>query len=177
MINNQLITFRKLTLQDLPLLQQWLNQPYVHEWYDKDKQNTLEEVTKRYAPKIKGEKPTDCYFVLYEDKPVAYIHTYKVNDWPELGNYVDCDDYTASVDLFIGDPSFMGKGFGSIMLKKFVREIVFLNDEINTCMIGPEPNNKRAIRAYEKAGFQYTKTVKIPTDPELIYVMEMRRGM
>ena len=65
-----------------------MTQPYVHEWYDKDKENSLEKITKRYGPKIKGEKPTDCYLVLYEEKPVASIQTYKVNDWPEFGNYL-----------------------------------------------------------------------------------------
>ena len=156
-------------------MHKWLNQPHVHEWFDKDKENTLEEITERYGPKIKGEQPTDCYLVLLEEKPVAYIQTYKVNDWPEFGNYVGYDDHTASIDLFVGDIDFMGKGFGSLMLNKFLKEIVFTKDEITACIIGPEPKNTRAIKAYEKVGFKYVKTVQVGNEPEPTYIMEINK--
>lgn len=175
MLNPASISFKKLQLADLPLIHRWLNEPHVHEWYDHDKQNTLEEITKRYEPKIKGEKPTDCYLVIHEDQPVGYIQTYKVNDWPEFGNYVGYDDHTASIDLFIGETSFMGKGLGSLMIKKFLRDVVFASQEITTCIIGPEPKNLRAINAYIKAGFTYVKTVQIPNEPEPTYIMELKK--
>ncbi len=169
------ISFRKLTIDDLPLMHKWLNDPYVHEWYDKDKENTLEEITQRYAPKVQGEKPTDCYIILFENKPVGYIQTYKVNDWPEFGDYVGYDDHTASVDLFIGDSTVRGKGFGSIMLKKFLKEIIFSNGDITTCIIGPEPKNIRAIKSYEKTGFHYVKTVQVGNEPDPTYIMEIQK--
>ncbi len=175
MFNENNVRFRKLKLEDLQLMHKWLNEPHVHDWYDKDKQNTLEEIANRYAPKIKEEKPTDCYIVLYEDKPVGYIQTYKVNDWPEFGDYVGVDDNTASIDLFIGDSSYMGKGFGSLMLKRFLNKIVFANEKITTCIIGPEPKNTRAIKAYEKVGFKYVKTVQIPEESDPTYIMEITK--
>lgn len=173
MFNNKDITFKKLQLNDLTLLHKWLNLPHVHEFYDKDKENTVEAVEKRYAPKIKGEKPTDCYFVLSENKPVGYIQKYFVNDWPELGDYLDYDDETVSIDLFIGDPDFMGKGFGSLMISEFLSQVVFEIPSVSTCMIGPEPGNKRAIKAYEKVGFRHVQTLMI--DDEDTYVMELKR--
>ncbi|HVZ12220.1 MAG TPA: GNAT family N-acetyltransferase [Patescibacteria group bacterium] len=170
------ISFRKLLSEDLPLMQRWLSEPHVHEWYDKDKDNSLEEVAKRYDPKIIGNKPTAPHLVLYDIKPVAYIQNYKVNDyWEEFGQYVGYDDHTASVDLFIGEQDFVGRGFGSMMLKKFLKEIVFANPDITTCIIGPEPDNKRAIKAYEKVGFKYVKTVQIPDDPDLTDIMVIKR--
>lgn len=174
MLESAKITFRKLQIEDLPLMHTWLNEPHVHEWYDKDKENTLEEITQRYGPKIKGEKPSDGYLVLYDNKSVAYIQTYKVNDWPEFGEYVNYDDHTASVDLFIGDTSFMGQGLGNLMLRKFLKEIVFSNSEIQTCIIGPEPANLRAIKAYEKTGFKYVKTVQVGDEPDPTYIMEIK---
>ena len=177
MFSKDNIKFRKLQMEDLPLMHKWLNEPHVHEWYDKDKQNTSEEITNRYAPKIREEKPTDCYIVLYENNPIAYIQTYKVNDWPEFGDYVGVDDNTASVDLFIGDSSYMGKGFGSLMLKKFLSEIIFANEKITTCIIGPEPKNTRAIKAYEKVGFKYVKIVQIPEEPDPTYIMEIHKTL
>lgn len=171
----QHIKFRKLQLEDLELLYLWLNKPHVHEFYDKDKENTFEEIEKRYAPKIRGEKPTDCYFVLYDQKPVGYIQKYFVNDWPELGDYLKYDDTVVSVDLFIGDPDFMGKGFGSLMLSEFISQIVFNMPNVDLCMIGPEPSNKRAIHAYEKAGFKHVQTLRIGDEKEDTYIMELKK--
>ena len=172
-INN--IDFRKLELFDLTLLHKWLNLPHVHEFYDKDKLNTIEDVQNRYSPKIKGEKPTDCYFVLYENKPVGYIQKYFVNDWPELGDYLDYDNKTVSIDLLIGDPDFMSKGFGSLMISEFLNKVVFADPSVTTCMIGPEPSNKRAIKAYEKVGFRHVQTLRIGDESEDTYVMELKR--
>lgn len=175
MLNSNNISFRKLQFDDLPLMHKWITSPHVHEWYDKDKENTLEEITERFGPKIKGEKPTDSYLVLYNAQPVAYIQTYKVSDWPEFAKYVGYDNHTASIDLFIGDLDYMGKGFGIMMLRKFLQKIVFANPDVNICIIGPEPSNKRAINSYNKAGFKYVKTVQIPNDPEETYIMELPR--
>lgn len=175
MLTSSDIAFRKLQLTDLPRMHSWLNSPHVREWYDRDKESTLEEITKRYGPKIRGEKPTGCYLVLYRNKPAAYIQTYKVNDWPDFGDHVGYDDATASVDLFIGETNLMGKGFGSLLLRKFLQEIVFSNPDTHTCIIGPEPSNTRAIKAYEKVGFRYVKTLQIPGEPEETYLMELTR--
>jgi RimJ/RimL family protein N-acetyltransferase len=169
------ITFKKLKQNDLNLLRNWLNSPHVHEFYDKDKTNTVEDVEKRYAPKIKGEKPMDCYFVLFGDKPVGYIQKYFVNDWPELGDSLDYDDTVVSVDLFIGDSEYMGKGFGSLMLLEFIKQVVFADPKVTMCMIGPEPSNKRAIRAYEKVGFKHVQTLIIGDETEETYVMELNK--
>ena len=175
MFNNEKITFKKLQLNDLKLLHKWLNSPHVHEFYDKDKNNTLEDVEKRYAPKIKGEKPTNCYFAIYEGKAVGYIQKYFVNDWPELGNFLNYDETVVSVDLFIGDHEFMGKGFGSFMLVEFIKQVVFVDEKVTLCMIGPEPSNKRAIRAYQKVGFKHVQTLRICDETEETYVMELKR--
>jgi RimJ/RimL family protein N-acetyltransferase len=175
MLSSTEISFRKVKTEDLPLMHKWLNEPHVHEWYDKDKDNTFEEVTKRYDPKIVGKEPTDCYIVLYEKTPVGYIQTYKVNDWPEFGEYVRYDDHTSSIDLFIGEISFIGRGLGSLMLRKFLIEIIFSKQGISTCIIGPEPKNIRAIKAYEKAGFKYVKTVQVGDEPDPTYIMEIKK--
>lgn len=175
MIDSDKISFRRMQMEDLELMYKWLNKPHVRQWYDRDKGSSLEAIEERYGPKIKDEKPTDCYLVFCEAKPFGYIQKYKVNDWPEFADYVGYDNGASSVDLFIGEPSFMGKGYGSMMLKKFVDEVVFADPKINRCIIGPEPKNARAIRSYEKAGFKYVKTVQVGNEPNPTYVMELKK--
>lgn len=45
--------------------------------------------------------------------------------------------------------------------------------DVESCIIDPEPTNKAAIRAYEKAGFKYEKTIQVPTEAEPSYVMRI----
>ncbi|HVF69382.1 MAG TPA: GNAT family N-acetyltransferase [Xanthomonadales bacterium] len=169
------ISFRKLDFVDLPLLHKWLNEPHVHEWYDRDKQNSLKEVTDEYTKYITGEEKVYGFLVCYENKPFAYIQWYPVNDWEEFAKTVGYDESAAGVDLFIGEIGFVGKGMGTLMLKKFLTEIVFAQKGITRCIIDPEPDNKRAIRAYEKVGFKYIRTLQVPEEQNLTYLMEIKK--
>ena len=77
------------------------------------------------------------------------------------------------MDLFIGEKEFIHKGLGSIIINKFLKNYIFIEDRVNKCIIGPEPKNLSAIKAYSKAGFKYTKTIQIPDEDEPEYLMEI----
>lgn len=169
------ISFRNLTFDDLALLHTWLNKPHVHEWYDKNKRNTFEEIKEKYGKKINKEEPTDSYLILYQNKPIGYIQTAKVKDWPAFESVVGKNQSAASIDLFIGEIDYLGKGYGSKAIKKFLVTIVFRQSGIDKCFTDPEPSNVRAIKSYEKVGFTYLKTVQIPGEPELAHLMILRK--
>ncbi len=175
MLNSHKISFRKLEVGDIPQIHKWLKEPHVHEWYDRDKKNSLEEVTAEYTKYITGEDKMDGYLVCIENKAIGYIQKYRIWDWPEFAKALGYDKSTVAIDIFIGDKKFIGKGLGCCFIKKFLKEIVFKEEGIRTCLIDPEPENKRAIKSYEKAGFRYVKTLDIPPDPGLTYLMEIRK--
>jgi hypothetical protein len=52
MLDPDKISFRKIQTEDLTIMHKWLNEPHVHEWYDKDKENSLKEVIKRYGTRV-----------------------------------------------------------------------------------------------------------------------------
>jgi len=163
-----IISFRKMEESDLKLLHQWLNKDIVIEWYTKEPV-TYEKVLEKYLPRVKGEKFVQCYFMLYNLKPIGYIQTYKIWDFPEYNKFVKADEGTHGIDLFIGEGDYLHKGIGATIISTFLKDIVFKNNKINKCIIGPDPNNKVAIRAYEKAGFKYIKTIN--TGDEIEYLM------
>lgn len=156
----------------MPRITDWLNLPHVHEWYDKAEVNTLEEVTKRYSFKEIGE-PTEGFIVYYQDTPVGYIQKYYAKDWKEFREATGYAEGVAGIDLFIGDPEFIGKGFGTFMIQEFLKQNLFQDPEVTMCIIDPEPENKRAIRTYEKVGFKYVRTMQIPGEPDVNYLMEL----
>lgn len=177
-MNPKNISFKSLEIEDLDLLYKWLNNPYVKEWYSRDEKTDLESIKKKYLPRIKGKENVKCFIVYYDNEPFGFIQTYKISKFPEYAKFVDIDFEAASVDLFIGEKDFMNKGLGSEMLKKFLKEIVFKEENINTCLIGPETKNIRAIKSYEKTGFKYFKTIKVPKESEPEYLMRIdKEGM
>jgi RimJ/RimL family protein N-acetyltransferase len=170
------ISFRRVEMADMPLLHRWLNASHVREWYAKDPR-TLEAVLEKYGPRVRGEAPTDPYLILHEGEPVGYIQTYLIRDYPEYSRALDLDEAenAAGVDLYIGEPVYLRRGLGSAALRRFVREIVFADASVTSCILGPEPENAAAIRAYEKAGFRYLKTVRVPGEPAPEYLMRATR--
>ena len=77
--------------------------------------------------------------------------------------------------MFVGEIDYIHKGLGAIILRKFLEVIVFGQRNTPSCIIGPEPSNIVAIRAYAKAGFKYWKTIHAPDEDEPEYLMRIAR--
>ena len=161
------ITFRKLAEADLPLMHRWLNTTHVREWYKVLGKNepALQTVADKYLPRIHGRDPVHCYLVMYDTRPVAYIQSAVI---------VDAINVTG-IDTFIGEVDFLHKGFGVVFIRKFLKEIVFQEPEITSCSVDPEPANKIAIRAYQKAGFRYSHRTWNAGDNVAAYIMTINR--
>lgn len=163
------IGFKRLKEGDLPLLFKWLNTQHVVEWYEK-KTTTFDEIKVKYMPRITGAEPTKPFLIVADQVPIGYIQEYYVNDDPELKPYVN--GKFIGLDLFIGDPTYLGRGLGTQILREFLKQVVFQEKEIEGCLVDPSPNNPRMIRANEKVGFKYLTTT-IGPDPK--YLMIIRR--
>ncbi|MDP9351632.1 MAG: acetyltransferase [Chloroflexota bacterium] len=178
MIRADSIQFRPLQVADLPLMHRWLSTPHVSRWYFLRQPSvppTYEEVVVHYTARIAGKEPTKAFLILYEGKPVAYIQSYRIADHPDYGRHIDESADAAGVDVFIGEAEYIHQGLGPVFIRKFLREIVFADSRVGSCIIGPEPENRAAIRAYEKAGFRYVKTIRVPDEPQPEYLMSIVR--
>lgn len=167
------IGFRRLEHRDLPLIHRWLHTPHVARWWYEDV-GTCEEVAKQYSAYIEGREPVEPYLILYWGSPIGYIQSYLVADDEEYDRLIGIRN-SAGVDLFIGERELLYKGFGPRIIRRFLAEAVFADEEVETCVIDPEPKNSAAIRAYEKAGFRYVKTIQHSEEPEPAYLMALTR--
>jgi len=167
------IGFERLKLSDLPLMHRWLNAPHVARWWYAEG-STYPEVEETYVPCIEGRDPTEPYLILYDGLPIGYVQAYRISDDPDYARLVEVEN-SAGVDMFVGEEEFLHRGLGSHILRRFLREVVFVNDDVEVCVIGPEPKNAAAIRAYEKAGCRYFKTIQVPGEPEPEYLMWISR--
>lgn len=138
-------TFRSVEPDDLPLLAEWLRHPHVAEWWD-DPDASLAEIREAME-----SVETEPLIVELDGQPIAYIQSYD----PHLEDghpYQDQPFGTLGMDISIGPPELVGKGHGSTIVRQFT-DMLF-EEGAPRVVIDPHPDNLRAIRAYEKAGFR-----------------------
>jgi RimJ/RimL family protein N-acetyltransferase len=167
------IRFRALEPDDLPLMHEWLQREHVRRWWDE--YAGYEDVARHYLPAIEGRRPTDLYLILLDDRPVGFIQSYLVADYPEFGALIGLGAGVAGVDLFIGEEDLTGKGLGSEVLSAFVRDVVFAEPATTACIADPDVRNAASIRAFEKAGFRRVGEVLEPEDGQLHAVVRLDR--
>jgi len=81
------------------------------------------------------------------------------------------------MDFVIGETDYLGKGYGTIIIKKFIEKI-FAETKASKIIIDPDPNNIAAISCYEKVGFKKVKEIDAPAffdvEPGKLLVMEFK---
>src|ERR1039457_6418339 len=130
---------------------------------------SLEQVRAKYVPRISGAEPSRSYIVEVDDAPTAFIQCYRICDWPDYAIIGEQAANAAGIDLFIAERERAHRGLGPRIIREFLHRVVFREPNLDSCVIGPAQNNRAAIRAYEKAGFRYLKTISIPGELEPEY--------
>jgi RimJ/RimL family protein N-acetyltransferase len=163
----QTLEFRAMVAADLPLMRRWLEMPHMMEWWGEP------ETELGYIHDMIENRDTTRPFIFSVDgEPVGYIQYWFVGhhqnanwvaDHPWLA---ELPAETVGVDLSIGHPDNLSRGFGSSALRAFVERLT--GEGYRTIIIDPDPANKRAVRAYEKAGFRAIPTLLGRTGDALI---------
>ncbi|MFC2038993.1 GNAT family N-acetyltransferase [Chloroflexota bacterium] len=177
-IYNENLRFNPITADNLPLLHRWLNASHVSRWWfmdDGSHNPTFEIVRDKWMKRIDSEEKVYCHIVSVDNESIAYIQWYKVSDFEESMALVSASNDTAGIDIFIGEPDYLYKGFGPVIISKYINEIIFKESDIRACIIDPEPENKAAIRAYEKVGFKYQYTTRDQQYGVDAYIMRLQR--
>lgn len=118
------------------LIHEWLAQKYIREWiHGKGLNNTLNGIENFFQ----GTSDT-TYWIGYDyNIPFAFLIT----------SFDSAD--TITLDLFICDPDYLGKGLAVHMIRDF---LLSQFPTIKKVLIDPEATNTRAIHVYEKVGFK-----------------------
>jgi RimJ/RimL family protein N-acetyltransferase len=174
------ITFRPLAEMDLPQVHAWLNNPNVAQWYGLGIENTtyptMEQLQANYLPRIRGDVPTFCYIMCLGERDFGFVQTYRIGSYPTYASIIEVDPEAWGIDIFIGEDDCRDGGLGSSALQLFVEGMLFNRPGVEVAVIAPNPENIRAIRSYEKAGFEHVKTVWVEMEKAHEYVMVRRKG-
>lgn len=135
------------------MLETWLNTPHWREWWG-DSETELGYI----RDMLEGRDTTRPFVFLIDGIAAGYIQNWFIADhleepWlSEAPWLTQVPADSVGVDLGIGDASRLSKGLGSAVLKAFASRLRAEGHE--NIIIDPDMANKRAVRAYEKAGFE-----------------------
>ena len=137
------------------LLHQWFEQKHIQEWmHGVGLQNTLNGLEKFFQ----GKSDTTYWIGYDNDIPFAFLITS-----PE-------GDDATTLDLFICDLNYLGKGIAVPMIREF---LITHFPNMKRVLIDPEATNKRAIHVYQKVGFKIVGEFIASWHPVPHYQMEL----
>ncbi|MFN2636614.1 MAG: GNAT family N-acetyltransferase [Gemmatimonadaceae bacterium] len=166
--------FRPLRTEDLPVLHGWLSRPHIVEWFGEPP--TLVEVERDYLPSIAGNVPHHCYFAIEAGTPVGFIQSYTPAGWHHEGWWLEeHDPGVRGIDQFVADAGRLGQGLGTRMVRSFVAQL-FEDQSVTRVQTDPSPENRRAIRCYEKADFRAVKEIETPDGRALLMYCDRNRS-
>ena len=131
-------TFRRAVAADLPLLTDWLAAPHLREWFGD------------WVPEL-DRQDVRSWIVSREGAPLGYIQDYRVGDFDDHP-LAALGPEARGIDQFIGPVAQTGQGLGPGFIKAHCARL--LAEGAHRVGTDPDPQNARAIRAYEKAGFR-----------------------
>jgi RimJ/RimL family protein N-acetyltransferase len=79
------------------------------------------------------------------------------------------------IDQFLADADQLGRGLGTAMVSAFVARL-FEDPAVTRVQTDPAPDNRRAVRCYEKAGFRPDREIDTPDGRALVMYCERPAG-
>lgn len=152
---------------DLPLLDRWLRSPHVVRWWGSPD---------AYRTALLQRSRTSHAMITAEGAPVGYL-CWQRPSRPELeaAGLADLPEDLMDIDILIGEPEFLGRGIGPRALAALLAR---LRDEGVCCAgLGTSSSNRRAIRAFEKAGFRRFRSFEDPEAGSCEYLVTRPRRL
>lgn len=164
---------RLMTESDLPMLHDWLNRSHIVEWWGgEDARPTLEEVVEWYAPRVLGEESVTPYIAELDGVPIGYAQSYVAMGSGEGWWETETDPGVRGIDQFLASASQLNQGLGTQLVRALVSQL-FIDRSVTKIQTDPAPENLRAIRCYEKAGFIQQGIIDTP-DGKAVYMTQTR---
>ena len=152
-------TFKSPIESQRALIHQWLMQDYINEWiHGQGLQNTLTGLEKFFQYQSEGKElgrnsELTQHWIGYDgDKPFVYLLTSNVfkQSGGEYAKYSETEGLAITLDIFICDPDYIGKGLAVDVIRQFLS--CHFSD-VAEVFIDPEKRNERAVHVYQKVGF------------------------
>jgi aminoglycoside 6'-N-acetyltransferase len=156
---------RPATLADVPLLRRWDEEPHVIESDPNDDWHWETELGK--------DVPWREQLVAEADgRAIGFVQI--IDPALEESHYWgDVPAGLRAIDIWIGEPDALGKGYGTQMMREAIARC-FAEPDVNAIIIDPLASNTGAIRFYERFGFTPVERRWFGADDCLVMRLERR---
>jgi len=136
---------REFKLEDLNTLRVWLEQDYIQKFWG-DPQDWINEISENIsADWVK-------YFIVECDSPIGFLQYYETDIAPQ-GGWADEPIGTVGIDYLIGNKEYLGKGYGSKIVRLLV-DFIKSKSEYDYIVADPIIENLSSIKVLENNGFR-----------------------
>ena len=131
------------------LMYKWCSQEFIYEWFEQRKLS-YEEIENKYKNKLLANQQ-QLFFINYNDNKIGFVQIYKYDDKKNeaLIKYDSIYEY----DVFIGEPEYLSRGLGKKIVN-YVNNYIYENYLCDCIVLRPFKRNERAVKCYEKCGFE-----------------------
>lgn len=147
------VSLRPVEAVDWPLIRAWIKRPEIERWWGSA--NAAEAEMRLVAE----TGPALARIVRVAGEPAGYAHAIDAAYWGELPDGMPPG--TWDVDIFIAEPQHRGKGAGEAALNLLAEEVFASTFALSLSVFVPVANEP-AVRAYERAGFQWARIWEDP---------------
>ena len=158
------IKLRTANLGDLALLQHWDEQPHVVASDPNDDWGWETELEKNPAWR-------EQLIAELNSRPIGYIEI--IDPQLEEEHYwgADVEPNFRAIDIWIGEASDLGKGYGTTMMR-LALEKCFAAPEVTAVIIDSLASNTDAHRFYERLNFKFVERRQFGEDDCFVYHLE-----
>lgn len=148
---------------DLPLLRHWDEQPHV----------VAADPNDDWGWEVELGKTPDWRELLIAElngRPIGFVQI--IDPAREESRYWgNVPEYLRAIDIWIGEASDLGKGYGTQMMRLALARC-FADPAVAAVLIDPLSDNTRAHRFYERLGFRFVERRRFGQDDCFVYRLE-----
>lgn len=124
------------------LMYKWCSKKCIYEWFEQ-RVLSIDEIKIKYKGKLLDKKQ-DLFFISYDGVKIGFVQIY------------ESDKNIYEYDIFIGEEEYLSRGIGTIAVK-YINKYIYDNYLADSIILRPFKRNIRAIKCYEKSGFNKTR--------------------
>lgn len=169
------VTLRLMTEADLEMLHDWLNRPHIVEWWGGEAARPgLDEVRQQYLPRVLAAEGVTPCIAMIGTEAIGYAQSYIAMGSGDGWWEDETDPGVRGIDQSLANATDLNQGLGTALVRALVSRL-FSDPAVTKVQTDPSPDNARAIRCYEKAGFVQKGIIRTPDGPA-VYMVQTREA-
>jgi len=140
-----MLTLRRATVEDAPLLRRWDDEPHVVASDPNDDWQWETELAEEWPWR-------DQLIAEVDGVPIGFLQI--IDPAEEVSHYWgDVPANLRAIDIWIGEAAYLGRGYGTRMMRWAI-DLCFAAPAVEAILIDPLASNARAICFYQRLGFK-----------------------